>query len=258
MPTPDGPVFDAARESSHAAKSSVACLAASTSAARPAGAPGEARRERRQVGALLADALRAEDPEIPAVAGQVGLRLRQEPRDRAHSRGERRGALRGKGKLVGPELHGAVRERALARGLVALLREDRDVEGRVIGPGLQDAVVEVEARELRAHDVVIGLLRDRPAARIDRGQPPAPRRELLLLRGHRGGAVVRHPVNEPRLLECPPLPKERDQVLVARAPGTRGRAAGAAADERRGREQTGDSHDDSVFAPNHVLTFARV
>src|SRR2546428_139653 len=84
-------------------------------------------------------------------------------RERAHSGVQLRGPLRGKRKPVGPELHGALGEWAFAGGLIALLREDRGVEGGVVGPGLQDAVIEIEAGELGAHDEVVHLLSDGPA-----------------------------------------------------------------------------------------------
>ncbi len=86
-------------------------------------------------------------------------------------------------------------------------------------PRLQNPVIEVEAVQLGAHDLVVDLLRDGPAAEVERGEAPPVGLELPLLRGHRGGGVVRNALDELRLLERSPVPKERDQVLVPRAPG---------------------------------------
>ena len=171
MPTPEGPVFDGACASSQAAKSSVACFAFATSALRSAGSPSSCAASCAEVGALLADALRAVDPEVAAVArsgwSSPARGAPGSPRSPAsHLRGAaparaETGRSRARRRPDG--------ERALARGLVALLREDRDVEGRVVGPGLQDAVIEVEAVHLRAHDVVVHLLR-RWASRAGRSR----------------------------------------------------------------------------------------
>ena len=62
----------------------------------------------------------------------------------------------------------ARRKWPLARRLVALARKHRDVERRIVRPGPEHAVIEVQAVHLGADDVVVHLLGDRPAAWIDR------------------------------------------------------------------------------------------
>ena len=189
----------------------------------------ELRAEQPQIGALLLQPLRSVEPEVVPVAREVDLRLREQARNRADLGADLRRGLRRQRVLVRPELEGAGRVRPFARRLVALLPEHRDVEGGDVRPRLQDAVVEVEPGELRAHDLVVDLLRDGPRARIDRGQTLLPGLELLLLRGHRGGAVVRHSVHELRLLERAPVSKEGDEVLVS-------------AGRRRGMRASSDQH----------------
>ncbi len=82
---------------------------------------------------------------------------------------DRRGTARGERQRVLPELEAPARVVSLARRLVTLRAEHRDVERGVVGPGPQDAVVEVEPVHLRAEYVVIDLLRDRPGRGIDGG-----------------------------------------------------------------------------------------
>ena len=191
----------------------------------------------------MADALRAERPEVRALSHEVRLRLREKLRNRPDPRGQPGGGAFGRErKRVRPQVDPAGRERTLARRLVALVGVERDVEGGVARPRLQDAVVEVEAVHFRAHDVVIDLSADGPAARIDRGQATLPVDELPVLRGHGGRAVVRHAVDELRLLEGSPSGKQRDQVFVTDAPGRSARSVADVRSGERGGEQTGGRH----------------
>ena len=101
------------------------------------------------------------------------------------SRGRRAisGAPRRKRKRVLPHLHRPPRAAPPAPADRSR-REHRDVERRIVRPGPQHAMIEVEPVHLGADDVVVDLLRNRPAARIDRGQPRVAG-ELALLRRHR-------------------------------------------------------------------------
>jgi len=74
-------------------------------------------------------------------------------------------ACRRERERVGPEVDDAVRRRAFVRRGVARLRPDRGVVGRVAGPRLEHPHVEVETVHLRAHDLEVHPLFDRPAAR---------------------------------------------------------------------------------------------
>ena len=107
--------------------------------------------------------------------------------------------LRSERERVGPQFHRAEGERSLARGLIALRWEDRDVERRVVGPRPQDTVIEVEAVHLGTHDVPVHLL----AERASRSGRCAARRlayggEFALLRRHGRLGVVGHAVDEQR------------------------------------------------------------
>jgi hypothetical protein len=203
--------------------------------------------ELREIGALPSDGLRPVVPDVLLVARQVVLRLREQSRHRLDSGAHLRGVGRGERELVAPDLDGAQRERSLARRLVALLVEHRDVEAGIVDPGLQDPVVEVEAVQLGADNVVVDLLRNRPAARIDRREALAIRLDLALLRGHCSGAVIRHPVDDLRFLERPEVLEESDEVVVARAARRIGRRVRGASADERSDEQTG-SHQERRIA----------
>ena len=139
----------------------------------------------RKVGELLAlllEDFRSEDPEVTAVAGQIALRLCEQARDRAQPRVHLRGIRFRDRLLVAPELDRALREGALALGLIAFLRKERDVVGGVVRPRFQHPVVEVERAHFRAHDLVVDLLRNGPAGRVDRREPLLVTLERLLLR----------------------------------------------------------------------------
>ena len=100
-------------------------------------------------------------------------------------------------------------------------------------------MIEGEAVHLGPNDVVVDLLRDRPAARIDRGEAALPGRELGLLCGHRLRGVVGHAVDELGLLKFPPLREEGHEILVAGAPAGVGRRRPIGAHESRRRKYTG-------------------
>jgi hypothetical protein len=112
MPMPDGPVFDAALRIEPGREVVGRLPGLLDIRLEPARSAVELLRERGEVGALLPDALRAVNPEIPPVAGQVGLR-------RARSAGIVRmpasiaAARSGSEETVGPELDGAEGERGL-------------------------------------------------------------------------------------------------------------------------------------------------
>ena len=119
-------------------------------------------------------------------------------------------------------------------------REDGDVERRVVGPRPEHAVIEVEPVHLRADDVPVHLLRDRPARR-DRWRPGgAGSRQLALLRGHRRRGVVGHAVHQLRLLERAPVREERHEIRVPGAHARGGAGERAVGEKRGGRKQAGD------------------
>ena len=95
--------------------------------------------------------------------------------------------------------------RTFARRLVAFVGEHGDVEGRVVLPRLEHAMIELEPVHFGADDMIVDLRRDRPSGRIDRLEAPLIRRELRLLRGHRGGAIVVHTGHALRWLKCAPV-----------------------------------------------------
>jgi hypothetical protein len=111
----------------------------------------------------------------------------------------------------------ACRQRALACRLVALVHERGDVEGGIVDPRLQDAVIEIEPVHLGADDVVVHLLGDRPRRWIDRAQPLDESCQLFLLGGHRRRRVVGNTVDSRGLLKHPPLGEERRQIAIAGA-----------------------------------------
>ena len=84
-------------------------------------------------------------------------------------------------------------------------------------------MIEVEAVHLGADHLPVDLALDRPSGRIDGGQTALIRRKLALLRGHRLRRVVRHAVDELRLLRCAPVGEERRQIFITAGcgPGTR-------------------------------------
>ena len=103
---------------------------------------------------------------------------------------------------------------AVEHDLVALVRIDRDVKRGIARPGTEHPVVEIEPVHLRAHEVPVDPLGHRPGRRVDLPEPRLPRGQLAPLRVHRGGAVVRHAVDEPRPLECAPLGEEGDELRM--------------------------------------------
>jgi len=106
-----------------------------------------------------------------------------------------------------------------ARRLIALFGEHRHVERRVVCPGTQDAVIEIEPVHLGPNDVVVHLGVRRPPGGVERCEPLAVGRELAVLRGHGGGRVVGHAVHRFRLLKGTPRCEQRDQVVVTRRRG---------------------------------------
>ena len=201
---------------------------------------------RERVG-LIVQAARAVDPEVVTVAGEVGPRLREELRDRREPPCQLRRFLRAQGKRVLPEIDTAPGKRPLARGLVALVRIDRDVKRGIALPGAEHPVVEGEPVHLRAHEVPVDLLGHRPARRVEFPEPRLPRGQLAPLRIHRGGAVVRHAVDEPRPLECAPLGEEGDELRMV----PRFRHAG----EREGAEEHGQSDPHEILLAQQRLFF---
>ena len=188
------------------------------------------------------------------MADEIRLRLLEESGDDRKAGSDLSCVLRREWKRVLPDIDAARRERPLPRRLIALVEKDRDVERRVVRPRLQHAMIEVEPVHLRADDVVVDLLRNRPGARIDRGQPIHVAGEITTLRRHRRCRVVRHAVHALRLLECSPVSEEREHVLVARAPRGSGRGRRrwrwrrAAADdqERQETKHAGQPHERTI------------
>jgi hypothetical protein len=75
-------------------------------------------------------------------------------------------------------------------------------------------VIEVEPVQLRADDVPVHLLRNRPAGEIDRGEALAELGDLPGLRRHGGGGVVRDAADELGLLKGAELLEEGNEVVV--------------------------------------------
>ncbi len=169
-------------------------------------------RERVENAALLADRLRAMEPEVPAVARQVRLRLREQRGNRAEAGADLRRVIGRERKLVAPQLDRALGERPLARRLIGLLVEHRDVEGRIVRPGLEHSVVEVEPVELGADEMPVHLLRNRPGARVHLREALAELGNSRGLRRHRRRRVVRDAVGDFRLLKGAEVLEERDEV----------------------------------------------
>ncbi len=157
---------------------------------------------------LFFHAADAVNPEIAGVASEVAARLLQECGHRREPCSELAGFLRGERELPSPQLDGAERIRALAGRLIALVRHDADVEGRISRPWLQDAMVEIQPVHLCAQDMEIDLLCDGPRARIESGETSPIAGKLGLLRGHRGGRVVGNSVDQLGFLEGAPFGKE--------------------------------------------------
>ena len=215
MPIPDGPVRAGASASSQLGER--VGRRAGLLDVRPepgrSGA-GEAGAEALQLGALRAHAAGAVDPEVLPGSDQVLPRLGEERRDRLERGPDRGHARRVERQRVLPELEAPARVVPLARRLIALRAEDRDVERGVVGPRPQHAVIEVEAVHLRADDVVVDLLRDRPGRGLDGGEPIPIGAELAVLGGHRGRPVIRDAVDQDRRLEAAPVREEPEKIGV--------------------------------------------
>jgi hypothetical protein len=85
--------------------------------------------------------------------------------------------------------------------------------------------------------VVVHLLLDRPAGRIDRGEPRLPPLQRLGLLRHGRGRVIGRAVAQPGLLEGTPLREQRDQVLIcAGCPLRGGDEPGTEARNRRDQD----------------------
>src|SRR5262249_40893442 len=175
---------------------------------------GEPPPEPFESGDLLAHAPRAMNPQIPPVPNQVAPGLIEQRRDCAKAKSDVGRARRIEGPGVAPQLEAPARVMSLARRLVTLGRKHGDVEGRIVRPRPQHAVIEVEPVHLRADDVVVDLLRDRPARRIHGSEPSAVRGKLALLTGHRGRPVVRNAIDEDRWLEPAPVLEELEEIVI--------------------------------------------
>ncbi len=178
--------------------------------------------ERGQYCALLFHPARPMEPEVARIAGEVLARLFQQRRDRPQQGGEVGGLLAGKREAIPPEFDRPVRLVALARRLIALLVEHGEIESGTPRPWAQDAMIEIEAIHLRAHDLEIDLPRHGPALDVERCQPALPAGQRAVLRGHRGSGVVGDAVDDLGTLERAPLSEESDQVIVAGARGEDG------------------------------------
>ena len=169
----------------------------------------DARGEPLQIGALAPDTCRAELPEILAIADEILPRL-FEKAGNCSDAGSHSVCISGSEReAVAPDLHRAERVVPFAGGLIAPAGKHRDVERGIVRPGPQHAVVEVQPVHLGTDDVPVDLLRDRPAGPIDRGQTSLEGGERFVLRGHCRSGVVRHSVNDARLLEFAPFLEQR-------------------------------------------------
>jgi hypothetical protein len=118
--------------------------------------------------------------------------------------------------------------RKLARRLIALTGEDADVEGRIVRPRTNDAMVEIQSVHLGPQDLPVHVLVHGPAVGLDCGEAPLIRGKLALLGGHRGCRVIGHAVHELRMLEGAPVREQRDEIGVRGALRPRARARGQA------------------------------
>ena len=186
----------------------------------------------------------AHSPEISGVLHQVAAGLLEQRRNGSDPAGKLGGALGAERIVVGPGIDPAVNHRALVRRHVTFGREDADIEGRIAGPRAAHPMIEVEAVHLGLHHVVVDLLCDRPAARVDRRQAGLIVGQLALLRRHGRGRVVVHAVHEHRLLEVSPVLEQCDEIVVIGARGhgataTFGGDAGSTG--REGQDRHGDN-----------------
>ena len=188
-----------------------------------------------QIGALSFHGADPHHPEIPGVSDQIGSGLLEKRRDGHDPCCELRSIRLGKRILVGPQVDPSVDDRTLVSRDVALSRKDLRIESRILHPGFPHAVIEIEAVHLGSYQMVVHLLRHRPAARVDRDEPLLVPGQLAVLGCHGLRGVVRNAIDKLGLLELSPLLEQRDEIIVA---GTRGgstrrlfarSAAGAAA-----------------------------
>jgi hypothetical protein len=114
-------------------------------------------------------------------------------------------------------------------------------------------MIEVEPAHLGADGEVVHLLGNRPAGRIDRGEPTDETCQVLLLGGHCGSRVVGHTIDPPGLLEGAPLAEQRSEVVVAAA-RRRGRRVperrdGHAQDAAAGHDSSESMHRQTILLP---------
>ena len=195
---------------------------------------GELRQDRR----LLAQVLRAVGPEVATTAHQVSPGLLQSRGDGAQALGKlgRGGGVQGEAEL--PEFDGTDGPGPLAGRLVAAVVEHGAIEGRVVRPGPQHAVVEVQARHLRPDQVPVDLVVRSPARGVEGGEPLAHRRQGLGLGRHRLRGVIGDAALDLRPLEGPPLLEEGHQLVMGR--GTGGGRCGRGAVKQAQHEQRGE------------------
>ena len=246
---PDGPVFFGASACSQAAKL-VGCRLRGDDRRREAlvGA-AHARAQGGQRFALLLERTDAPNPQVARVrAREVGSRRLQQRRDRLQARRQVAGLRRRERRRlfehrprpdrIVVELDGAVDHRALLRGRVGLFGDEIRVVRGIARERQEHAEVVVHAVHLRAHQVVIHLLRHRPTRPVDCGQARLECPEPLQPLGVGRRRVVGNATGQPgRLLERAPLLEEREQLVVS--PGL-----GLARQNRRQDERHGNRNSD--------------
>ena len=143
------------------------------------------------------------------------------------------------------ELDRPMDHRPLFGGRVALAGDDRCVVGGIARERLQHPQVVLHPVHLRAHQVVIDLLRHRPARLIDRLQAPLQLANLRQPAGDGGGRVVGNTVTRAwRLLEGSPLAEQVQQLRIGSGRDLRGERT-ARQDHDGGEQRAADSVKDA-------------
>ncbi len=99
--------------------------------------------------------------------------------------------------------------RPLVRRHVRLRVEQHHVVGGVVRPGPAHAKIEIQAVHLRAHEMPVDPLLERPRLNVHCIETGAQLGKTGLLRGHGLGRVLRNPVDEGRRFERPPVLEQR-------------------------------------------------
>ena len=131
---------------------------------------------------LLLERANATDPEVLRIGGRkIAARRLEQRRNGADLQRQLAGLVRRERRHLvenGPrpdgiviQLDGAVNDRPFLRRRIAFGADDRRVVRRVARERLEHAQVVVHAVQFGADQVVIDLLRDRPAGGVDRLEP---------------------------------------------------------------------------------------